>query len=117
MWLNNGSLQRAHAALPGAFLLQPLSAAQHLDFIPDGAVEDVLSEACQLPRLEIGDVLAFSNAGAYGQWASATNFHGYPLPAEALFDGGHVTLLREPQPASSILNGQRHVPGRTATQI
>jgi hypothetical protein len=59
-----------------------------------------------LPPLAAGDVLAFPNAGAYGLVASPALFHGHPLPAEVAFAGTHIELLRERQPASSVLQGQ-----------
>ncbi len=70
---------------------------------------DVLAESSLLPRLEPGNVLAFGNAGAYGLWSSPAMFHGSPLPAEVAFDGSEIQLMRERQPARSILNDQRHV--------
>ena len=75
---------------------------------------DVLAESSLLPPLVPGNVLAFANAGAYGLWSSPALFHGSPLPAEVAFDGSLIQLMRERQPARSILEGQRHVvPART----
>ena len=70
---------------------------------------DVLAEAGLLPSLSPGNVLAFANAGAYGLWSSPVIFHGYNLPAEIAFDGADVTVMRFPQPARRILDGQNHV--------
>jgi diaminopimelate decarboxylase len=70
---------------------------------------DVMSEARHLPELAPGDVLAFPNAGAYGVWSSPAIFHASPLPAEVAFDGASIEIMRARQPASSILNDQRHV--------
>jgi diaminopimelate decarboxylase len=70
---------------------------------------DVLAESALLPELDPGNVLAFGNAGAYGVWSSPALFHGSPLPAEAAFDGSTIHVMRERQPARSILDGQRHV--------
>ena len=75
--------------------------------------DDVMLEAASLPPLTAGDVLAFSNAGAYGLWSSPALFHGSPLPAEAAFDGPTIHLMRERRPAVSILDGQRHVARET----
>lgn len=71
--------------------------------------DDVMLEASPLPELSRGDVLAFSNAGAYGLWSSPALFHGSPLPAEVAFDGSDVHLMRERKSAQSILGGQNHV--------
>ncbi|MCH8043110.1 MAG: alanine racemase [Planctomycetes bacterium] len=74
--------------------------------------DDVLLDAGALPELAAGDVLAFSNAGAYGLWSSPAMFHSSPLPAEVAFDGAELHLMRQRQPAESILNDQLHVPQR-----
>jgi len=68
--------------------------------------DDVMLEASPLPELKAGDVLAFSNAGAYGMWSSPAIFHGSPLPTEAAFDGDSVQLMRERKRAESILDDQ-----------
>jgi diaminopimelate decarboxylase len=70
---------------------------------------DVMAEAALLPSLAPGNVLAFANAGAYGMWSSPAMFHAYPLPAEFAFDGTTIEVMRSPQPARSILDGQNHV--------
>jgi diaminopimelate decarboxylase len=74
--------------------------------------EDVMLDGGDLPKLSTGDVLAFANAGAYGLWSSPAMFHGSPLPAEVAFDGSELHLMRERQPARSILRDQLHVPQR-----
>jgi diaminopimelate decarboxylase len=70
---------------------------------------DVLAEASPLPPLSAGDVLAFPNAGAYGLTASPTLFHGHPAPAEVVFDGTALELIRARQPARSLLEGQNRL--------
>jgi len=79
---------------------------------------DVLASACPLPRLEIGSVLAFADAGAYGLWSSPALFHGSPLPAEVAFDSTTIppaiSLMRAARPARSILDDQAHVLEDTA---
>jgi diaminopimelate decarboxylase len=77
--------------------------------------DDVMLEASPLPKLSRGDILAFSNAGAYGMWSSPAIFHGSPLPAEAAFDSSDIYLMRERKPAQSILEDQHHVVRKTAT--
>jgi diaminopimelate decarboxylase len=67
---------------------------------------DVLAEASPLPPLDIGDGLAFPNAGAYGLGASPWLFHGHPAPAEAAFEGMRIQTLRSRLPARSVLEGQ-----------
>ncbi len=70
---------------------------------------DVMAESSLLPRLASGNVLAFATAGAYGLWSSPALFHGSALPAEVAFDGTRIQVMRERQPARSILNDQHHV--------
>jgi diaminopimelate decarboxylase len=72
---------------------------------------DVLVEAAPLPSLQPGDLLAFPNAGAYGLAASPVLFHGHTPPAEAVFDGATIELLRVRQPVSAVLEGQSRCKG------
>ncbi len=74
--------------------------------------DDVMLEAAQLPALHPGDILAFSNAGAYGMWSSPAQFHGSPLPAEVAFDEHGMQLMRTRKPAQSILEDQLRVGSR-----
>jgi diaminopimelate decarboxylase len=53
--------------------------------------DDVLAEAAWLPKLELGDILAFPNAGAYGLTASPVLFLGHPPPAEVSFESAAAT--------------------------
>jgi diaminopimelate decarboxylase len=55
--------------------------------------DDVLAEASLLPALELGDILAFPNAGAYGLTASPVLFLGHPRPAEVGFDSNADAML------------------------
>ena len=71
--------------------------------------DDVLAESSLLPELSRGNVLGFSNAGAYGLWSSPALFHASPLPAEVAFDGTKIQLMRDRRPARSILDDQMHV--------
>lgn len=71
--------------------------------------DDVMLEASPLPELSVGDVLAFSNAGAYGMWSSPAIFHSSPLPAEVAFDSAAIYGMRRRQPAKSILQDQAHI--------
>jgi len=45
---------------------------------------DVLGEAVDLPRVEVGDLVVVFQAGAYGLTASPTAFLGHPAPAEVM---------------------------------
>ena len=76
---------------------------------------DVMTEAGALPKLSVGDVLAWPTAGAYGVWASPAIFHATPLPAEVAFDGTSISIMRHPRPPSSILDDQLHITTKAET--
>jgi diaminopimelate decarboxylase len=48
---------------------------------------DRLADKAELPRAEVGDVVAVFVAGAYGRTASPERFLGHPPPYEILIDG------------------------------
>lgn len=48
---------------------------------------DVIATKITLPRLDLGDVIAIENSGAYGLTASPTRFISHPEPREVLWDG------------------------------
>lgn len=50
----------------------------------------------RLNQLEVGDLLAILDAGAYGS-AMSSNYNRRPLPAEILVDGGQSRLIRRRQ--------------------
>jgi diaminopimelate decarboxylase len=72
---------------------------------------DILAEAAPLPPLRIGDLLAFPNAGAYGLYAAAWQFHAHPPPAEVAWEGDRMEVLRERGSVDLILQGQRRLAG------
>jgi diaminopimelate decarboxylase len=76
---------------------------------------DVMTEAGALPKLSIGDVLAWPTAGAYGVWASPAIFHANPLPAEVAFDGASINVMRHSRSARSILDDQLHITTKSET--
>ena len=57
---------------------------------------DAFGSERRLNQLEVGDVLAILDAGAYGS-AMSSNYNRRPLPAEVLVDGGRATLIRRRQ--------------------
>jgi diaminopimelate decarboxylase len=76
----------------------PVASAQ----APPSIVADVTGRTCaldvivpdaELPPLEVGDVLAFLDTGAY-QDAGATNFNALPRPGTALVTGDSAELIR-----------------------
>jgi diaminopimelate decarboxylase len=70
---------------------------------------DVLAKDRKLPELEMGDVLAFLDAGAYG-FSMASQYNGQPRPAEFLVSGEKAEVTRRAEDASSLLAGQRILP-------
>ena len=57
---------------------------------------DVIARDRVLPPLEVGDLVAIRDAGAYGS-AMASNYNRHPLPAEVLVDNGEWRVIRRRQ--------------------
>jgi diaminopimelate decarboxylase len=57
---------------------------------------DAFGSERRLNQLEVGDVLAIMDAGAYGS-AMSSNYNRRSLPAEVLVDGGTARLIRRRQ--------------------
>jgi len=57
---------------------------------------DAFAHDRKLAALEVGDLLAILDAGAYGS-AMASNYNRRSLPAEVLVDAGRATLIRRRQ--------------------
>jgi len=69
-------------------------------FTQDGQANVV---ARMLPRAEVGDLLVFHDAGAYGSSMSG-NYNSRPLAAEVLIDGDEVRLIRRRQTIEELLS-------------
>lgn len=67
---------------------------------------DVLVRDVELPKLQLGDVLAFENVGAYSVTEGIGLFLSHALPAVYLYHenrtGGELLLARGPMPTSKI---------------
>ena len=63
---------------------------------------DVVGSDRRLPPLQIGDLLAIRDAGAYGS-AMASNYNRRPLPAEVVVDEGRWDLARRRQTVDDML--------------
>jgi diaminopimelate decarboxylase len=57
---------------------------------------DAFGSERRLNQLEVGDLLAILDAGAYGS-AMASNYNRRPLPAEVMVDAGRARLIRRRQ--------------------
>jgi len=64
---------------------------------------DVLGRDRDLPRLEVGDLVAIRDAGAYGS-AMASNYNRRPLPPEVLVDDGRWRVIRKRQTLDDMLS-------------
>ncbi|MEH2192224.1 MAG: decarboxylase [Nostoc sp.] len=66
---------------------------------------DYLGKNCQLPALEIGDIIAILDVGAYG-YAMSSHFLHRPKPAEVLLENGIHRLIRQREDYSVLLVNQ-----------
>lgn len=63
---------------------------------------DVVGRDRELPRLEVGDLVAIRDAGAYGS-AMASNYNRRPQPAEVLVENGTWSIIRRRQTVDDML--------------
>ena len=56
----------------------------------------------ELPAAQVGDLLLFHDAGAYGA-SMSSNYNSRPLAAEVLVDGGQARLIRRRQTLQELL--------------
>jgi len=95
-------------ALYGAFhRIEPVqpSEGRELSYDVVGPVcesSDAFGEERKFPALEVGDLLAILDAGAYGS-AMASTYNRRPLAPEVLVDGGHARLIRRRQTFDEML--------------
>lgn len=62
---------------------------------------DVIVPDAQLPEVEVGDVLAFLDTGAY-QEAGASNFNALPRPGTVLVTGADAEVIRRHETLSDV---------------
>ena len=63
---------------------------------------DVVGRDRTLPALQVGDLVAIRDAGAYGS-AMASNYNRRPLPVEVLVDEGRWRVIRRRQTIEDML--------------
>jgi diaminopimelate decarboxylase len=63
---------------------------------------DVFARDRVLPPLEVDDLVAILDTGAYGS-VMASNYNRHLLPAEVLVDDGQWTLIRRRQTIDDVL--------------
>ncbi len=106
--LDAGMTELMRPALYGAFhRIEPVMPRPEREMCYDlvGPVcetTDALGHDRRLPALEVGQLLAIFDAGAYGS-AMSSNYNRRPLPAEVLIDGGKATLVRRRQTIDDML--------------
>jgi diaminopimelate decarboxylase len=107
--LDAGMTELLRPALYGAFHriepLRPRAGAPTRQYEIVGPVcetSDVIGRDRALPRLEIGDLVAIRDTGAYGS-AMASNYNRRPLPPEMLVDHGGWRVIRRRQTIDDML--------------
>jgi diaminopimelate decarboxylase len=107
--IDAGMSELLRPALYGAFHriepVAPRDAAERQYEIVGPVCEssDVVGRDRRMPRLEIGDLVAIRDAGAYGS-AMASNYNRRPLPAEVLVDEGRWRVIRRRQTIDDMLS-------------
>jgi len=100
--LDTGMTELIRPALYGAYhRIEPVTPrpgpASACDVVgPLCESSDVVGSDRVLPPLEVGDLVAVFDAGAYGS-AMASTYNRRPLPCEVMVDDGHWTIVRRRQ--------------------
>jgi diaminopimelate decarboxylase len=106
--LDAGMTELLRPALYGSFhRIEPVieRAGRELCYDVVGPVcetTDALGHDRRFPALEVNDLLAILDAGAYGS-AMSSNYNRRPLPPEVLVDNGKATLIRRRQTIDDML--------------
>ena len=96
--------RRADAALVPVDLVGPICESS-----------DVFERDAVLPPLAEGDLLAFTNAGAYGA-TMASDYNSKGMAAEVLVDGARIDLVK-PRRSAHDLMADESVPGRRVAAL
>ena len=106
--LDAGMTELMRPALYGAYhAIEPVrprqGATREYEIVgPVCESSDVLGRDRELPPLEVGDLVAIRDAGAYGA-AMASNYNRRPTPAEVLVDSGTWRIIRRRQAVADML--------------
>ena len=106
--INAGMTELMRPALYNAFhLIEPVTARagglkQYELVGPVCESGDVVGRDRMLTPLEVGDLVAIRDAGAYGA-VMASNYNRRPLPAEVLVDNGSWRVIRRRQTLDDLL--------------
>lgn len=107
--IDAGMTELLRPALYGAYHgIEPVSPARSGESLyevvgPVCESSDVVGRDRRLPPLEVGDLVAIRDAGAYGS-AMASNYNRRPLPAEVLVDEGAWRIVRRRQTVDDMLS-------------
>jgi diaminopimelate decarboxylase len=82
---------------------RPASERQYEIVGPVCESSDVVGRDRRLPELEVGDLVAICDAGAYGA-VMASNYNRRPLPPEVLVDEGRWRVVRRRQTVDDLLS-------------
>jgi diaminopimelate decarboxylase len=107
--IDAGMTELMRPALYGAFHrvepVEPRDAPdRHYDIVgPVCESSDVIGRDRRLPGLQVGDLVAIHDAGAYGA-AMASNYNRRPLPVEVIVDEGRWRVIRRRQTIDDMLS-------------
>lgn len=63
---------------------------------------DIFAKNLEFPKVEVGDIVTFLDAGAYG-FVMSSNYNNRLRPAELLIDGDDVKLIRKKETIDDLL--------------
>ena len=69
-----------------------------------------------LPTAEVGDLVVFHDAGAYGS-SMSSNYNSRPLQPEVLVDGAEATLIRRRQTITELIALESAEPRETTSAV
>jgi len=107
--IDAGMTELLRPALYNAFhRIEPLrsrpGAAREYEIVgPVCESSDVVGRDRTLPAVEVGDLVAIRDTGAYGS-AMASNYNRRPLPPEVMVDAGHWRVIRRRQTLDDMLS-------------
>jgi diaminopimelate decarboxylase len=70
---------------------------------------DIVYSLRKLPPLEIGDIIAIMDAGAY--FTSFANTFAYPRPAVVLADNGSLSIIRDQEDFHDLTSRDKYLQG------
>lgn len=110
--LDAGMTELMRPALYDAFHriepLRPRRGSRHYEIVgPVCESSDVVGRDRTMAPLEVGDLVAIRDAGAYGS-AMASNYNRRPIPAEVMVDAGRWRVVRRRQTVDDMLFLETH---------